>query len=273
MEIKLKNKLFLAVIMLLVVLLVISGATYAWFTSNQRAYTNRISGKTSSESVSLFLSASGGANFVKKNECAIAQVNKTDNNFLLPVSTDDLATFIESNGRGYNEIMKDESRFYHGRVYMLAEAEGSAEPKKLDIFLNNSDSMFKKDANSNLLNAARLGLTFGGENPVIFSLSQTTNPKNEQVNNTYIDGVLIAGDIVLHAGPSGAISAVSDPSVFYNAFDVSATGSQPLIQIETGKEYAIDIYFYLEGCDPDCHESISKDGANINLQFMGILIE
>ena len=32
---------------------------------------------------------------------------------------------------------------------------------------------------------------------------------------------------------------------------------------------ALDIYFYLEGCDPDCSDSVSFDNANLHLAFYG----
>ena len=48
---------------------------------------------------------------------------------------------------------------------------------------------------------------------------------------------------------------------------------KPLIYMELGKIYTLDIYFYLEGCDPDCSNSISYDGADLHLAFYGILDE
>jgi hypothetical protein len=41
--------------------------------------------------------------------------------------------------------------------------------------------------------------------------------------------------------------------------------------LELNQIYAVDIYFYLEGCDPDCSDSVSLDGADLHLAFYGVL--
>ena len=35
--------------------------------------------------------------------------------------------------------------------------------------------------------------------------------------------------------------------------------------------YTLDVYFYLEGCDPDCSDGISQNMADIHLAFFGVL--
>ena len=36
---------------------------------------------------------------------------------------------------------------------------------------------------------------------------------------------------------------------------------------------ARNMYFYLEGCDPDCSDSVSYDEADLHLAFYGVLSE
>ena len=45
----------------------------------------------------------------------------------------------------------------------------------------------------------------------------------------------------------------------------------PLAEIEMNKIYSLDIFVYLEGCDPDCSHGISQDMADIHLAFFGAL--
>ena len=45
----------------------------------------------------------------------------------------------------------------------------------------------------------------------------------------------------------------------------------PIATMEQDKVYRVDIYFYLEGCDPDCSDGISQDMADIHLAFFGAL--
>ena len=41
--------------------------------------------------------------------------------------------------------------------------------------------------------------------------------------------------------------------------------------MQIGKIYSLDIYFYLEGCDPDCTDSVSFNTADLQLSFYGVL--
>ena len=41
--------------------------------------------------------------------------------------------------------------------------------------------------------------------------------------------------------------------------------------MQIGKIYSLDIYFYLEGCDPDCTDSVSFHTADLQLSFYGVL--
>ena len=41
--------------------------------------------------------------------------------------------------------------------------------------------------------------------------------------------------------------------------------------MELGKIYTVDVYFYLEGCDPDCSDSVSFDQSELYLGFYGVL--
>ena len=45
-------------------------------------------------------------------------------------------------------------------------------------------------------------------------------------------------------------------------------------KVELNKVYQIDIYFYIEGCDPDCtSEKVGLDSAALQLGFYGLLAE
>ena len=48
---------------------------------------------------------------------------------------------------------------------------------------------------------------------------------------------------------------------------------QPLLLMELNREYTMDVYFYLEGCDPDCTDDIWHNGVDLQLAFYGILEE
>ena len=41
--------------------------------------------------------------------------------------------------------------------------------------------------------------------------------------------------------------------------------------MELNTVYPLDIYFYLEGCDPDCNETISTQTCELYLGFFGMV--
>ncbi len=48
---------------------------------------------------------------------------------------------------------------------------------------------------------------------------------------------------------------------------------EPIAYLEFGEVYKLDIYFYIEGTDPDCSDSIQKNGAELWLDFYGAVAD
>ena len=130
-----------------------------------------------------------------------------------------------------------------------------------------------------LLNAARLGLKFNQDasSAVILRLTENSNHSGAQVNNTVVNGTNIGSGQVL-SYQNGAVVPVADPSVPGSDYTISLETDQvsipdhPLIAMELGKVYTVDVYFYIEGCDPDCYDGaggISRSSADIHLAFYG----
>ena len=47
---------------------------------------------------------------------------------------------------------------------------------------------------------------------------------------------------------------------------------QPIAELTINEIYTLDIYFYLEGCDPDClSDRVGMKDASLNLAFFGVL--
>ena len=143
----------------------------------------------------------------------------------------------------------------------------------MNLYLDQSDGLLGDAADGYLLNASRLGLIFGGDtsNPIILRLSESENPENAQVYNTEVNGKLLGKNQVLGYNENG-VFATTDPSVLVSDYTISFTNNQmtlpksALLSMEFGKIYAVDIYFYLEGCDPDCSESVQlmKQSSSCN---------
>ena len=262
-------------------LLSFTAATYAWFTSNQAVSTTRASARTGEESLQLQIS-SDGSTFSNVSSVAIAQVNQTSLTNLLPVSTADLTNFVYAPSTVSDmavtfEPVTDENYYYHGRIYLRALAQGLSSDTTLSLYLDQTDGLLGTDVNGTLLNAARLGLVFNGDSSsaVILRLSESQNASSQQVFNTVVGGVTLGAGQVLSWNGSG-VQAVADPSVPVTDYTVSfgasdmSVPSKPLCVMNLNQIYTVDVYFYLEGCDPDCSEAITHNEADLYLAFYGI---
>ena len=129
-----------------------------------------------------------------------------------------------------------------------------------------------------IMEDSRLGFVFDGNtsSSVIARLSEEENPQDKQTYNTEVNGKTLGKNEVLGYN-NGSVFATSDPSApvadYTISFDndrVSLPG-KALLSMEFNKIYTVDIYFYLEGCDPDCSESITLKQADLFLAFYGVI--
>lgn len=270
---------FLSVTMLAAVLS-LAAATYAWFTSNRAVGTSTATARTGEETLTLQLSSSGGSAFRDMQTAAITQVNRTSAAKLLPVSTSDLVNFVcapstVADQAVHFEKVENEAYYYHGRIYLRASGEGFSGSQVMNLYLDQSERLLGKNVDGRLLNAARLGLVFDGDTakPIILRLSESSNPSDMRSNNTVVNGTKLNGSQVLRYR-NGSVSAVHDPSVPVADYAMDASLGLPshtLLSMQIGKIYSLDIYFYLEGCDPDCTDSVSFHTADLQLSFYGVL--
>lgn len=271
-------------VMSIIALLALAAATYAWFSSNRKVSTSTATARTGDETLELQISSSGGGSFKDNEQVSIVQVNQTNAKELLPVSTSDLSNFVYSpmTMDGKASVFKpveDEDYYYHGRVYLRAVGDGWSSGSKMDLYLDETDGVFGSASSGNLLTATRLGLTFDGKSPVILRLSESSSPKANQVYNTVVGGVTLGANQVLSSSGGSKVKAVKDPSKQISDYVVGFAGGslqipkEPLISMDFNKIYAVDIYFYLEGCDPDCSDFISFDESDLYLGFYGVLNE
>ena len=266
--------------------LALSAATYAWFTTNRLVNTDRATARSGTDTLELQISSAGGNDFQALKEAPIIQVNRTELTELMPVSTADLQSFV------YNRLTEDkiaesfrtvteEQYYYHGRIYLRAVAQGDNVGGRMALYLdedNEAGGALAQSDGGMVLNAARLGLTFDGENPSIFYLSNVSNPENKQIRNTRINGEILGDGQVLKSS-GGTLSAVADPSIPLADRTIimndsgAALPETPLLYMNLNQIYTVDVYFYIEGCDPDCSNSIGLDELDLHLAFYGILEE
>ena len=77
----------------------------------------------------------------------------------------------------------------------------------------------------------------------------------------------------------GTVAAVDDPAIVPADRTIVMNDTRvtvpeaPLIDMELNRIYTVDVYLYIEGCDPDCSDSIGLQEADLYLAFYGILKE
>ena len=274
-------KLALSAVMLCIVALSVSAATYAWFSSNSVVRTDRVSGKSNTDTVELLVSGTGGADFKGRKETAIVKIGSSDLNELMPVSTADLKHFVYNDGivedMAVHFSKTEEDYYYHGRVYLKAEAVNHDSGEVLALYLDGADERgeFFRNATGNVLNCVRLGLTFDGGTPFIFRVGEEQNPDREKAADTYLYGTKLADNQVIDSSGE-VLRAVYDPSVPLKQYMLGQNGTtenvvKPMLLMELNKIYTVDIYVYLEGCDPDCTEMVQQSSLDFYLAFYGIL--
>lgn len=273
-------------ITMLALLASFTAATYAWFSSNSIVTTNRASGRSGTDSVDLQISRSGGDSFQPENQAALLPINPSNSETLMPVSTADLVTFVSSPGMVdgkaiFFKKIEDESCIYHGRIYLRASSQGHSENAKLALYLDNSQEAGGKlvsGLQGYIENAARLGLTFDGGNARILRLSEEKNPDDHRGMNAVLNGVEVVEGQVIN-GSYDPMRIEQDPSQPIAQFMVGDDGLAanlsltPLLMMELNHVYTVDVYFYLEGCDPDCIDVSKLDSLNLHLAFYGVLTE
>lgn len=271
--------------MLLLLAASTGAATYAWFSSNSIVKTDVVSGRSSTDEVKLLISSSGGSSFRGDKEASITQVNKQKTDKLMPVSTADLSHFVYNTGSiqgdaAFFEKVKEEQYYYHGRIYIQAVAENHGKNERMQLYLDNDSEnggAFLQNTKGSIANAARLGLVFEDGDKVILRLSEDSNAKNERAGDTILNGSkLSAGQVIDSSGSS--LKAVKDPSVALKDYLAGDSGlgegaEKPLFSMELNRIYEVDIYFYLEGCDPDCSDVTQLGKTDFHLAFYGVLTE
>lgn len=270
----------------------LGSATYAWFTGNQRVYTSYASGRTGEDGLELLLGTSEG-DLSRNDEAEISRVNSSEDDMLLPVSTSDLQSWAHAvsisedsdDGYGvYEEVDIDESGTYcyHGQIYMEVRTDRSErfEGMKAAIYLDEgsgTDSIGTDESSSGILAASRLGFVFSEDSSsaviLYFDDAQETSDRRR---NTYIGSTLASEEQVLEVNGS-SVSAVDDPAVAISTVTMTSDSTEypesSLAVIELNTPVLVDIYFYLEGCDPDCVESIIASEVTMKLGFYAALTQ
>ena len=271
-----KRSAVLALIWVLIAVIALTSATFAWFTANSKASTTQM--KVNSRrfnNLTLEISELGGVAFEAQDEVILNQVNGQDQMNLMPVSTADLKTFVyctandEAESSSVFAVLTTETNYYHARFYMMVTSDYD-ESANVDLFIEglpftNEDGT----VSGGILNAIRLGIVVDDTDTYIFRQSKGA----DESSNAYLNGELIPANSVIGV-ENGEMSVTDDPAVLLGTYTADwtedGTPETYLMTTRLNEIHKVDLYIYLEGCDPDCDEEIQLDEFDFELNFFGV---
>ena len=265
----LRQTAFLSVIAALVILSVLSAATFAWFTFSNDTNVTPISGTVSRGEGSLLISDSPTGPF--DVTCVLPYESTGD--ALYPVSTADLASFYaplaQTGGivTAYRDATDDvNARTLHGRVYLKAEVVDC------DVCFWPASLSFGADEQA--LAAMRLGLrisTVSGVHTYIFRLDEFGATGAAAAQRTTAQ----AGVVVSGIGPDGAPVYTADPAALTGPYSATVTeesiiaGAAKLCTLLADEVATVEYWLYLEGCDENCINVVQSRDVALQLGFAG----
>lgn len=271
----LKRSFWMAVVIIAVLLVLITGATFAWFNMNGLTSTNvtPIGGTVSEGESVLLISNSAGGNFDKT--CELVLSGNPD--VLKPVSTDNLdqfymATVQDKEGMAvlYKTVGDDrDSLMLHGTVYLQCRNAACS------VYFNRDELELGVD--SQALASMRLGMkmtTRSGTVTYIFRLDALGATGREDSRLT----VPQAGTVVSSISGDGRASYVADPSVNISDYMATKAGgaetyapaASKLADLDKDEVATVEYWLYLEGCDEQCINAVQNRNAGIRLAFAGV---
>lgn len=258
---------------LFLLLAVIAGGTYAWFTFNPYTNVEPISSTISDGEVALLISADPGDGF--ETQCTLPESLSGD---LQPLSTADLNDFYSfalQNRQGItvgyqNGNDRVESDTIHGIFYLESLKDNC------DVYFYRTGMSFGEDPQ--LLAALRLGIRFRIGDDVksyIFAL----NAMGDTGSAASMQTTAQAGVVVSGVNGDGTPVYVQDPARELSAYfaqpptdakDVPKAGQNALCTIQAGQVAVVEYWLYLEGCDMNCVNEVQGREASLQLSFAGV---
>ena len=271
---------------IVVIVLVLGVATYAWFTSNMAVNTNSVSVHSDDSRLVVEMGDADSNSWTSADEVALSS-NSPDNLVLYPVSTFDLSGFAQcthTDGDGNAAYFKqaDDGRvFYHGWTDLRASVTGAGADKatgRVSLYL--SDSLVPDGADPELLRATRVGLKLSRDGDVVktcyFSLDDSAGGHRDEHPATrpsnlpdYSDGMLLGWQ---NDSLACANDGVEDFRSYLMGADDSATRPQnTLATLDQDATYRLDVYYYIEGTDADSADYLYGDIGILHLGLFAVL--
>lgn len=278
--IRMTGKVLSALIGVLIVLAAITVSTFAWYFYNINGHTTKVR-----------MAAGSGTSIQISNSYAgpySTAVSLSDfNDYLDPVSTDRIQNgfqkvtgFEDQGGTIWARYFStaDHVDYCVRTLYLKANASGD-----VDVYVSDISGINRDDQNP-LSSAIRVGfVVYDGDtiqNEYIFAIDDIVNPQRQF--NTYTDlDYRNNPDIVLDSTKDDGSTVYFRPYSPENYVDYDVDLEQVNMKQDSkvictlqgdGTPVRIDVYFWLEGCDPDCYGNLAGQSLDrMALGFAGVV--
>ena len=265
----------------------LGAATYAWFTSNMKVNTNSVSVHSDTSKLVLELGDASRGSWSQQGDVSLAST-ASGAVTLYPVSTFDLNGFAacaQNNSAGdasvFEQAKDNGSAYYHGWIDLRPTITGMGASKvkgKVSLYL--AESLVPQGTDAELLRAARVGIKISSGNQVlatnIFELDSSDGGHRGEHPATAPAGLAGYTDGMLLGWQNGQLACGADvkqdPAAF--TLDTSETATRPqnaLATLALGQAYRLDIYYYIEGTDPDSADYLHQDSGTLHLALFATL--
>lgn len=265
----------------------LGAATYAWFTNNMKVNTNSVSVHSDTSKLVLELGDADADSWSQQGDVSLTS-NATGAVTLYPVSTFDLNGFAacaQNNSAGdatvFEQAKDNGSAFYHGWIDLRPTITGTGASKvagKVNLYL--AESLVPQGADAELLRAARVGIKISSGNQVlatnIFELDSSDSGHRGEHPTTAPAGLAGYADGMLLGWQNGQLACGADvkqdPAAF--TLDAGETATRPQNTLATpglGQTYRLDIFYYIEGTDPDSADYLHQDPGTLRLALFATL--
>ena len=252
-----KKALVSSIAMLLVAVVALSGATYAWFSTNTTARLNTISLTTSKQSSLLIAEKTGASDPADADYSAEIVANWAQQ--LTPVSTVNCGSFYD-----VTALTSESASGSNQKVQSVQSATDTEYLHKILFFKADDAVSIRLSAltptagSTSIASAVRVAFV-AGSTTTIYGIGEQTTKGIASVG-TITPGSATFQD--LYNGKSDIGVTFADVT----AKEAGATSDPFLTLPANGAATQVDVYIWLEGNDPDCHNGISG-GSLTNLAF------
>ncbi len=262
-----RKRMVAAAAWLAVLALVLSAATFAWFSNSRFTNVTPAAHTVSEDGYDLLISASEQGPFAE--QCQLASADKT----LYPVSTSDLSDFWRATFQNAAGITTD----YANCTSELGEyaltgtfyLKGSSLPLAVYLY----PSQMSVSADSQLLAAARVGFIIqssAGTQSYIFRYDDLGDTSGAAQQRTTAQS-----DVVV--GGQGSWSYVADPAQSVSAYSMDGSGdtptarsgATPLFTLGADEVASVRYFVYMEGCDANCIGEAQSQAISLQFAFAG----